>query len=228
MNFATPTAIFVSSFIIGLSGAMMPGPLLAVAVRDATRRGFVAAPLLVLGHALLEACLLVLLLAGLGEWVKGEAVTSVIALIGCAALVWMAAGMVGEIRTLRFAGADAGGSAALRSAPPGRADGYWRPVVDGAVVSLSNPYWAIWWATIGLGYLVLSRGIGTAGVAAFFFGHILSDFAWYLFVGATVAMGRARLTDRIYRGIVGGCAAFLFLFALSFGYYGVSGLLRLP
>jgi hypothetical protein len=47
-EFRNPAAIFVSSFLIGLSGALMPGPLLAVTIRDTTRRGF-HAPLLVLG-----------------------------------------------------------------------------------------------------------------------------------------------------------------------------------
>jgi threonine/homoserine/homoserine lactone efflux protein len=42
MDFGHPAAIFVSSFIIGLSGAMIPGPLLAVTIRHASIRGFSA------------------------------------------------------------------------------------------------------------------------------------------------------------------------------------------
>ena len=90
MNFASPAAIFVSSFIIALSGALMPGPLLAVTVRDTSRQGFVAAPLLVLGHGILEAGLLALILLGLAEWMRGDTATSVIALAGGAMLLWMA------------------------------------------------------------------------------------------------------------------------------------------
>ena len=67
MDFGHPAAIFVSSFIVGLSGAMMPGPLLAVTIRHASVRGFSAAPLLVLGHAILEAALVCLLLFGLTD-----------------------------------------------------------------------------------------------------------------------------------------------------------------
>ena len=225
MNFANPAAIFVSSFIIGLSGAMMPGPLLVCTVRDTTRRGFIAAPLLVLGHGILELALVALLLFGLAEWLRGETATIVIALAGCAALFWMATGMVREVRGLRF---DAGSGAGSEPDPgPGKSRGFWRPVVDGVVASIGNPYWSLWWATIGLGYLVISQAQGMAGVAFFFAGHILSDAAWFLFVGFTVSMGRGRFTDRIYRGIVGVCAGFLFFFALSFGYFGMTRLFRL-
>lgn len=225
MNFANPAAIFASSFIIGLSGALMPGPLLAVTVRDTTRRGFVAAPLLVLGHGILELGLVALLMLGLAEWMKGEAATTAIALAGCGALFWMAVGMAREVRSLRF---EAGAGRANAAGPEsGSTHGFWRPVADGVLTSISNPYWSLWWATIGLGYLVLSSGQGLTGVAFFFAGHILADAAWYLFVGLTVSAGRGRFTDRVYRGIVVACAGFLFFFALSFGYFGVTKLIRL-
>lgn len=223
MNFANPAAIFVSSFIIALSGALMPGPLLAVTIRDTTRRGFVAAPLLVLGHGILELGLLALLMLGLAEWLKGDAATTVIALAGAGALLWMAAGMAREVRSLRF---DAGAADASTPRKEG-AGSLWRPVADGIVASVSNPYWSLWWATIGLGYLALSRSQGLAGVAFFFAGHILADAAWFMFVGLTVSAGRGRFTDRVYRGVVGVCAGFLFFFALSFGYFGVTKLFRL-
>ena len=227
MNFATPAAIFVSSFIIALSGALMPGPLLAVTVRDTSRQGVLAAPLLVLGHGILEAGLLVLILLGFAEWVKGEVATTVIALAGGGMLLWMAGGMVREVRTLRL-------DVRRRETGPGPATGRGggraalvRPVLSGVVASISNPYWTIWWATIGLGYLVVSRQLGAAGIALFFAGHILADAAWYLFIGFAVSAGRSRFTDRAYRWIVGSCALFLVLFALSFGYYGVTRLFRL-
>lgn len=223
MNFTTPAMVFVSSFIIALSGALMPGPLLAVTVRDTTRRGFVAAPLLVLGHGLLEAGLLALILLGLAEWVRGDAATTVIALAGGAMLFWMALGMAREVRTLRLdLGAGASGGFAGGNEEERR--GMVRPVLNGIVASISNPYWTIWWATIGLGYLVLSRELGPLGIALFFAGHILADLAWYLFVGFAVSMGRSRFSDRAYRWVVGTCAAFLFFFALSFAYLGASKL----
>jgi threonine/homoserine/homoserine lactone efflux protein len=226
MNFATPAAIFLSSFIIALSGALMPGPLLAVTVRDTARQGFVAAPLLILGHGVLEAGLLALILLGLAEWVRGEVATTVIALAGGAMLLWMAVGMAREVRTI---GLDLSGRENKRKPGEntiGRGE-FFRPVLSGVVASISNPYWTIWWATIGLGYLVIARKLGAAGVALFFAGHILADAVWYLFIGFAVSTGRNRFTDGIYRWIVGSCALFLFFFALTFGYFGVTRLLRM-
>jgi len=44
----------ITSFVVALSGALMPGPLLTVTVGEATRRGFWAGPLIILGHGILE------------------------------------------------------------------------------------------------------------------------------------------------------------------------------
>ncbi len=220
MNFTTPATIFLSSFVIALSGALMPGPLLAVTIRDTTRNGFVAAPLLVLGHGILEAGLLALILVGLAEWIRGDLAVTVIALAGGGMLFWMALGMLREIRTLRFGVVGNSGGAAPEEAGRGKGS-LARSVGNGIVASISNPYWTIWWATIGLGYLVMSRELGALGVALFFAGHILADLVWYLFVGFAVSAGRTRFTDRAYRWVVGTCSAFLFFFALSFAGFGL-------
>ncbi|MEK6653597.1 MAG: LysE family transporter, partial [Thermodesulfobacteriota bacterium] len=87
-----------------------------------------------------------------------------------------------------------------------------------------NPYWVIWWATIGLAYILHSRQFGLAGISFFFAGHILADFVWYSAVTGAVGGGRRFLSDRLYRGIIGGCATLLVLFA---GYFFHAGLQRL-
>lgn len=202
----------------------MPGPLLAVTIRHASKRGASAAALLVLGHAVLEGALVCLLLFGVTDWFRGDAAVTAIALLGSAMLLWMAGGMIREVRALR---PEAPGPEAAAPAGGAAPAGWARPVIDGVVTSASNPYWSLWWATIGIGYLLLSRGQGWRGVAAFFTGHVLSDLAWYLFVGSAVSAGRGWFTGRVYRGVVGACAAFLVFFALTFGYLGVTRLARI-
>ena len=221
MDFSDPATIFVSSFIIALSGALMPGPLLAVTIRHTSRQGFVAAPMLVLGHAILEVVLLALLIFGLIEWFKGDVSIAVVSIAGSCMLLWMAAGMAMEARTIRFQAEEEN---AAESAMPG---GKLRAMLDGIVASASNPYWFLWWATIGLGYLLLAQSLGASGVLAFFLGHISADAVWYLFVGWAVSAGRGWFTDRVYRVVIGACAAFLVLCACSFGYFGITRLSRI-
>lgn len=191
-------SIFVIAFAVGLSGALSPGPLLTATVGESYRRGFIAGPLLVAGHAALEALLLLALLLGLGRLFSHTTFFAVTALAGGAFLIWMGCGMALEAR--RITSQDPDDSSPLLR---------WGPFGTGFLVSLSNPYWILWWATFGLSYLTRSMERGTAGVISFYFGHISADAAWYLTVAFLVATGRRFLPDRFYRAVVVGCALFL-------------------
>jgi threonine/homoserine/homoserine lactone efflux protein len=98
------------------------------------------------------------------------------------------------------------------------------PVLAGIVVSLSNPYWTIWWATIGLGYVIMGLKFGAAGIAVFFLGHICSDFAWYSFVSYGVAGGKRLLSEKVYQGIIAACGVALLLFGVWFFHAGLAAL----
>jgi threonine/homoserine/homoserine lactone efflux protein len=76
------TAIFISSFIIALSGAMMPGPVLTVAISETTKRGFLAGPLIVLGHAILEISLLILLTLGFADFINNPELLGIVGIAG--------------------------------------------------------------------------------------------------------------------------------------------------
>lgn len=208
-------AIFTSSFLIALSGALMPGPLLTVTISESTRRGAMAGPLMILGHGLLELALVAALLAGMAPLLKQDAVFIAIALIGGSVLFWMALSMFRSLPhlALRY------DLPADKTALPGR--GPHSLILAGILFSLANPYWIIWWASIGLGYILHSVTFGIAGVIAFFFGHILADLAWYAFISFGVAKGRRFFTDSMYKGLIGTCASFLIVFACYFFYSGV-------
>lgn len=201
--------IFVSSFVIALSGALMPGPLLTVAISESSQRGFITGPLLIAGHALLELGLVIALLLGLAPFLQQPAVFIATALVGSAILFWMAFGMFKSLPTLRLSW----------EADQKRRN---NPVISGILMSVANPYWIIWWATIGLGYILYSWQFGVVGVAFFFVGHILADLGWYSLVAAMVAGGRHFLTDRLYRGLIAVCAVFLVVFAGYFAYAGLA------
>jgi threonine/homoserine/homoserine lactone efflux protein len=203
--------VFLTSFLLAFSGAMMPGPLLTATISESARRGGLTGPLLILGHSMLELLMVVALLFGLAPFLKSDAVFAVIALTGAVILFAMAVGMFRSLPSLRIDWAER----RKRSGPL---------LSAGIILSLSNPYWTIWWATIGFGYLLTCRSLGVAAVAAFFTGHIAGDFVWYSAVSVLVSKGRHFLSDRIYRALIGVCASFLACFACYFVYAGINRL----
>ena len=182
--------LFWSAFVIGLSGALTPGPMLTATIAETCKRGFWSGPLIVAGHALLELALLVALIAGLNVWLTRPLVLGWIGIGGGLMLavlgVWMMA-------TARQAVYDA-----LTARPDPRA-AVRGPLLTGILTSVSNPFWTLWWATIGLNYAGIALKRGALGLGVFYTGHILSDFIWYSLVAAAVASGRRVLPPTAYR-----------------------------
>jgi threonine/homoserine/homoserine lactone efflux protein len=201
--------------VIAYSGAMMPGPMLVVVVTQSPRQGFRAGPLAVLGHGILELALLVALVVGLGGILERSGVRTGLALVGGAMLIWTAASMIGYV---------ARGKAVVEWQSDAPGTGRLRTVLAGVVSSISNPYWTIWWATIGIGLLTKAYAAGIAGLVAFYVGHILGDLTWYSAISGLIAAGRRFMTAKIYAGMLLTAAVFLLGLAGWFIYSGVGGL----
>ncbi len=194
---------------------MAPGPLLTITIGEAARRGGIVGPLVVLGHGILELLLLILIVFGLGNLLHSTVVFSIIALVGGFILICMGVSTIRGLGHYRLTDP----STSARKGP--------HPVVSGIVVSLSNPYWFIWWITIGMGYVMFSGGLGAKGIIAFFVGHILSDFAWYSFVSYSIQFGGRFFSMKVIKSILLVCSAFLIFFGGFFivkGYGFLSGI----
>jgi threonine/homoserine/homoserine lactone efflux protein len=205
-------AIFTTSLFVGFSGALMPGPLLTVVISGSARRGFWEGPALVLGHAVAEFLIVAALAAGLSRLLKRNLVAGLIGLLGGAFLLWMGFGIV---RSAWW------GTVSLEQATGAEAGLQLGPVITGIVVSISNPYWVLWWATVGASYVALSLGRGPLGLGSFYFGHILSDLSWYSLVALLIAKGKTLLSQPIYRLILLGCGLFLIALSIYFVYSGI-------
>ncbi|HLV08580.1 MAG TPA: LysE family transporter [Halanaerobiales bacterium] len=198
--------LFVSSFVVGLSGAMMPGPLLTYAINASFKKGYWAGPLLVAGHALLELLLIICLLLGLNQLFEKPVFTATIGIIGGGVLLWMGAGML-KSAIKREVSLKAEKEKATKAAGL---------IIPGIVISLSNPYWILWWATVGMTYLAHASRLGNAGTIAFYLGHISSDLLWYTLVSVLTVLGSKLISDRLYQVLVGVFAFLLIYFALVF------------
>ncbi len=206
----TVSTLFVTAFLIGLSGAMMPGPLLTVTIVESARRGLIAGPLIILGHTLLELALILAIIEGLSVFLSNTGVSSAIALVGGTFLLYLGFTMSRDaIRGTMVMGA-------VNPDETGLSDKGMHPVIAGVVISLANPYWSIWWATIGLTYLTVSLELGNIGLASFFSGHILADLVWYTLVAAVVAGGRRFISPLVYKYIIIVCGIFLLVLGSYF------------
>ncbi|MFN2353675.1 MAG: LysE family transporter [Desulfopila sp.] len=200
--------IFLSSFVIALSGALMPGPLLTVTITESSRRGLAAGPMMILGHGILELGVVVALLSGFAPVLLRNDVFIIVSLAGGTILLWMAVSM---LRNLSHLSLDVNPD---RRKPKNL-------VIAGILLSAANPYFILWWASIGMGYIVYSAKFGALGVVLFFLGHILADLGWYSSVSYGVVKGKRFLSDRGYRRLIACCAVFLVGFSGYFFYSGV-------
>ena len=201
--------IMATSFVIAFSGAAMPGPLMSVTISESVKRGFITGPLLILGHAILELGLVLLLMYGLAPFLKQDWVFAAIAIIGGVMLGLMGTGMLRSAPSLSIHG-----DTHATQGP--------HLVLTGILVSISNPYWSLWWATIGLGYVLFSAQYGVLGIVFFFIGHCLGDLVWYSAISLAMARGRRFLSDTHYRALIGTCGVFLLLLAVYFTWNGLA------
>lgn len=202
--------IFFSSLGIGFSGAMMPGPLFSVAVAESYKKGFWAGPVLVVGHAIPELILAILFSLGLNEFLHNKTVVGVIGIVGGLFLGWLAVKIFVEVRQ------------GITIDLTANKEIGWGPLVAGLWASVSNPGWIIWWATIGARYILLSLEHCILGLSVFFVGHELADLIWYSLVSYFVSRGRGRISDRVYHGVLYGCALLVLVFAILFTINGIS------
>ena len=184
-------ALSLQAFVVGLSGAMSPGSYLTVTIARTMQRGPFSATLMLVGHAILEAALLVGFAFGLQQVLRLSGVTLALALVGGVVLLWLGFKLV--------KGATQGTLAKDLEVAEGQvvSESHLGAVAQGAIVSIANPWWTLWWATIGVKLAADGLAIGPIGVVAFFIGHELADIAWYGFVITVVHKGKGVLLATI-------------------------------
>jgi threonine/homoserine/homoserine lactone efflux protein len=196
----------VTSFWVGLSGAMVPGPMLTVTISDSLKKGSKAGILVVLGHYIAEITLMILLVLGLGWVIGSKTVTMIIGGLGGLMLIYI-------------------GYAIAKSPVPPEIPGDEDPVekrgsiLSGIITSVSNPYFYLWWATVGWAFML--KGIelaGIIGVLSFLVGHWGADLTWYSLVSFFTSKGRHVLPGKRYRIIMIICGVFLVFLGIYFIY----------
>jgi threonine/homoserine/homoserine lactone efflux protein len=189
-------------FVIGLTGALAPGPTLVATINASLAGSWTAGLKISLGHIVIESAIFFLIVLGFAG--IASPYTAGIGFVGGLALI------VFGILTIR------GSRTASISAP--RTSSAQNPYMAGFLTSAANPYFWIWWLSVGSAMVIAGLQGGLILAVAFMIGHWGADTGWFTFVSASVAKGKTILPDTTYHRVMAACGVFLILFGLYYLY----------
>ena len=185
-------AFLVEATLISLSGVLAPGPITAVVVGKGGKSPHAGA-FVAIGHGIVEVPVMVAVFYGVGRLMALSYVQAGIALLGGLLLLVMGVGMLRSIRQ-----AEVGAGQDTRS-----------PIVAGILLSLGNPYFLVWWATVGAALIIRSFRFGLLGFVAFGALHWLCDLAWSYFLSVLSFKGGEFFGRRFQQVVFAVCGVFL-------------------
>lgn len=192
-------SFLLQAVLISLSGVMAPGPLTVVVVGKGSRSPH-AGTLIALGHGVVEFPLMLLILVGLGPLLQHATAAAAIGLAGGLVLLWMA---IGLLRSLR--------AGSQKESHRGTT-----PFMAGILMSAGNPYFLVWWATVGATLVFRAWEFGLWQFLLFAVIHWSMDLIWYFVLSSASYRGTKLLGDRFLAGVRLACGVLLLFFGTRF------------
>jgi len=233
--------LFWITFLLGLGGAMSPGALLTYTIYQAMKagkKGYKPGLQISFGHVVIEVILIVFLLLGVAPWIQQEPILIGIGLIGGLLLVFFGGTILRDIAKNRIKTDFLQGNLATspestskdlkepiivkisldaEDTPLGSSKrSFWtsifqHPFFAGMGFLMSNPYWWLWWATIGVTLLIDNDVSFSNGrtFLVFVVAKELGQILWYTGIAITIGFARQLMTRKIYLAILGICGLFM-------------------
>ena len=196
-------AFFGVTVVISLTGVLTPGPVFAATVAK-SYKDEKAGLKIALGHGLVEFPLMALIVLSLGYVFTNDYVKLGIGLVAGVLLVFMGIGMIRSRKTVAEEG--------LEYVPK-------NSIVAGAITTSANPYFLLWWATVGATLIAGAQEYGALVVVVFAVVHWSCDLAWYTFTGFAVFRSKRLWTPVVHEIVFGICGALM----IGFGVYFAAG-----
>lgn len=184
---------------ISLSGVMLPGPLTAATIAKGYREQN-AGIFIALGHAVIELPLMALVYFGFAHLFTSPEVKRIIGLAGGLMLIVMGLLVLWN----------------MRKAQAEVADLPYNSLVTGIMLTGANPYFFLWWATIGIALIATAAQFGIWGLTIFAMVHWSCDLVWEQFVSMSVFRTRHLWTRKVQKIVFGICASVLVGFGIWF------------
>jgi len=195
------STFLLEAVLISLSGVMAPGPVTAVAVSKGTKSPHAGA-FIALGHGMVEIPLMVLILYGFGDILKITYIKAIIGLLGGLFLLKIGLDLLQGIKQAKIDSSNDPHS----------------PLMAGIILSLANPYFLVWWATIGAILIYRSYSFGLLGFVIFMILHWSCDLCWYYFLSTISFKGGQFFGKRLQQVLFLICGIFLLFFSSKFIY----------
>jgi len=193
--------------ITSLSGVMAPGPMFTMTLAKSLKSPW-AGVQVSLGHAVIEVPLILLIYFGLAQFFENINVQLVLGVLGGGMIIWMGVGLF----------------RARREVARGGKDTTYNAFVAGILMSGLNPFFLVWWVTVGSLLLMnFLNAVGTWGLTLFIVVHWLCDLVWLSLVSFTVYRTHSFWGERVQEWVF----ILLSLALLYFGgYFIVKGIIN--
>ncbi len=200
--------ILLSVVVISLSGVMQPGIVTAMAIAKGYKSPW-AGSYVALGHAVIEVPLIMLIYFGFGQFFQNTIVQVVLSIVGGMMIIWLGIAMFRARNEIVHRGKDLPYNA----------------FTAGIITSLVNPFFWLWWATVGSLLIMKLSDYAVRGLIAFTFAHWLCDLLWLSIISFFIFYTQrlwGRWATRVQEGIFIVCSLLLVGFG---GWFLVSGIL---
>lgn len=197
-NFAA-TVILLST-----SGTLAPGPLFLVTITHGTKTGAKSGLMFSIAHSIIEFTIVMLLAIGLLSVANQPAVKLMVGGAGGIALI-----VFGSLQ-IRSSLHETNETTSTKKTTK-------HLLLLGLALTGLNPYFIIWWLTIGANLILLSLEFaGLWGVLFMYICHVWIDYAWLTLVAGFAKKGAKILRKKWYRALIAIFGAILIYFGLSF------------
>lgn len=194
----------VEVIAVSASGVLAPGPLFFTNMLYGTKQGARAGLKMAYGHTAVELPLIIMLAAGLFTFAAASQYAGVI-------------GLVGGVGILGFAGLQIANVVRKKSQTAPAIAGSKGPFVAGIALSALNPFFLLWWFTVGLKLVADSATFGlAAGIVVLFGLHIWMDYAWLAGTAYLASKGSSVITSKYYPLLLVGLSAILAYYGIAF------------
>ena len=188
--------------IISASGVMAPGPLFAANITYGLKEGAKSGIKIAIGHSIVELPLVILLGIGAFSLEIFPQFRVIISIFGAITL-FVFAGI--QIKTIFRKNSNI-------STKPKHG-----PIITGILLSALNPFFIIWWLTIGFKLISDAMLIWAfTGILIVFLLHIWMDFVWLGIIAFLASKSVKIISNRNYKIMILVLSAILIYFGITF------------